>query len=206
MEPRSIAQDRARQILEAAYRAFARDGYHHTTMDKIAQRVGVTKGTLYLYYKSKADLFVAVLEDRLRNLERRIQRAIDTAHTPQAAVERIAHELATYFRRERNFHSVFVHSYVPLPPEVRKRIRQRILPILDHIELVVTSVMDRGVKEGVFREHIPPRIMALAFVWMVRGMLRYHAKSSVLARAFAEIFLYGVLREEVRDERPDPAS
>ncbi len=203
MEPKSIPKNRAREILEAAYKAFARDGYHHTTMDKIAQRVGVTKGTLYLYYKSKADLFVAVLEDRLKHLEQRIQHAIDTAQTPQAAVERITHELATYFRRERNFHSVFVHSYTPLPPEVRKRIRQRILPILDHIELIVTSVMDRGIKEGVFRPHISPRIMALAFVWMVRGMLRYHAKSSVLARAFSEIFLYGVLREEVRDEHPD---
>ncbi len=205
MEPKTTTRDRAREILEAAYRAFARDGYHHTTMDKIAARVGVTKGTLYLYYRSKADLFVSVLEDRLGHLEHRIRHAIDTSPTPKEAVERITHELATYFRRERNFHSVFVHSYAPLPPEVRKKIRQRILPLLDHIELLITEVMDQGVKRGQFREHLPPRLMALAFVWMVRGMLRYHAKSSVLARVFSEIFLYGVLREEVRDASNDPA-
>ncbi len=204
MNARTTTHDRAREILEAAYRAFARDGYHHTTMDKIAQRIGVTKGTLYLYYKSKADLFVAVLEDRLQNLQQRIRYAIETSEDPKAAVERITQELSTYFHKERNFHSVFVHSYTPLPPEVRKKIARRILPILDQIELTITSVMDQGVKAGLFRGHIPPRLMALAFVWMVRGMMRYQAKSSVLARAFAEIFLYGVLREEVRGNEPHP--
>lgn len=54
---RQQAKDR---ILKEAWALFAKQGYHATTMDDIAARVGVSKATLYLYYRSKEDLFRAM--------------------------------------------------------------------------------------------------------------------------------------------------
>lgn len=49
-------------ILAAASACFARKGYHRTTMDEIVIESGLSKGTLYWYYKSKQDLFIAMFE------------------------------------------------------------------------------------------------------------------------------------------------
>jgi AcrR family transcriptional regulator len=56
------AQSR-RQILDAARDVFFRDGFMTANLDEVAEKAGVAKGTLYRYFDSKADLYVAVLAD-----------------------------------------------------------------------------------------------------------------------------------------------
>lgn len=48
------------RILEAANKVFAERGYHEATMDDVAKRLGVSKGAIYLYFKSKEELFEAI--------------------------------------------------------------------------------------------------------------------------------------------------
>ena len=50
-----------RRILDAARAVFFQDGFVATNLDKVADQAGVAKGTLYRYFESKADLYVAVL-------------------------------------------------------------------------------------------------------------------------------------------------
>jgi AcrR family transcriptional regulator len=56
------AQSR-RRILESARQVFFRDGFMPANLDEVAEKAGVAKGTLYRYFDSKADLYVAVLAD-----------------------------------------------------------------------------------------------------------------------------------------------
>ena len=63
------------EILDAAFDAFAAEGFAGTRLDDVAARAGVTKGTIYVYFDSKEELFVAALKqmvspalDHLRNL------------------------------------------------------------------------------------------------------------------------------------------
>jgi len=53
------------EILQTAEQVFARNGYHPTTMDAIAESCGWSKGTLYLYFKSKEDLFFSILIEKM---------------------------------------------------------------------------------------------------------------------------------------------
>ncbi|MGZ4902519.1 MAG: TetR/AcrR family transcriptional regulator [Halobacteriota archaeon] len=84
------------RIVNAAQVAFSEKGYDQTTMEEIAQRLGVSKGALYLYFPSKEELFRAitaqaqnqlreVLSDSFkeRNLLRGASAFLDTALTPQ---------------------------------------------------------------------------------------------------------------------------
>lgn len=59
--------DRGEQILAAAYTVFGEKGFFTAKMDDIAQEAGVAKGTLYLYYANKEELFHAVIEKNLRD-------------------------------------------------------------------------------------------------------------------------------------------
>jgi len=63
MSPRpDVSEERKNQILEAAIAAFARLGFQQTRMDDIASQAGLSKGALYLYYKSKDAIIAALLK------------------------------------------------------------------------------------------------------------------------------------------------
>ena len=57
------AEDRPREICAAALEIFAEKGFAAAKLDEIAKRAGVSKGTLYLYFKDKEQLFRAVIRD-----------------------------------------------------------------------------------------------------------------------------------------------
>src|SRR6202161_4902528 len=53
--------ERPQEILEAAFVEFSRNGYAMTTLDQIAERAGVTKGTIYVYFENKEHLFISMV-------------------------------------------------------------------------------------------------------------------------------------------------
>lgn len=61
------AEEKGSTIVAAACAMFLEEGYAVTTMEAVAARAGVSKGTLYSRYSTKADLFAAVVEDRVRD-------------------------------------------------------------------------------------------------------------------------------------------
>src|ERR1700732_202109 len=55
--------ERPQEILEAAFVEFSRNGYATTTLDQIAERAGVTKGTIYVYFENKEHLFISMVRE-----------------------------------------------------------------------------------------------------------------------------------------------
>src|SRR3984957_5069888 len=55
--------ERPQEILEAAFAEFSRNGYAVTTLDQIAERAGVTKGTIYVYFENKEHLFISMVRE-----------------------------------------------------------------------------------------------------------------------------------------------
>src|SRR5574342_415095 len=63
MSPRpNVSDERKSQILNAAEDVFTQKGFEEARMDDIADETGLSKGTLYLYFKSKDDLIIAILD------------------------------------------------------------------------------------------------------------------------------------------------
>lgn len=63
MAPRpDVSQERKQQIIDAASEVFTHKGFDDARMEDIAEQTGLSKGTLYLYYKSKDDLIIAILD------------------------------------------------------------------------------------------------------------------------------------------------
>ncbi len=77
-------EDRPQEIADAAFEAFAENGYAATRIDDVAKRAGVSKGLTYLYYKTKEDLFKAVV----RNVVvRRVDALLVTVQTTELSSE-----------------------------------------------------------------------------------------------------------------------
>jgi len=92
------AEERPREICAAALQVFAAKGFAAARLEEIASRAGVSKGTLYLYFKDKEELFRAVVRDAIApNLEA-ITAAISTLEAPFADVVRMF--LAAFAEKE----------------------------------------------------------------------------------------------------------
>jgi AcrR family transcriptional regulator len=63
MNVRLPASERREQILEVAIQVFARNGFHSTSMNDVAEAAGVTKPVLYQHFDSKQELYLALLDD-----------------------------------------------------------------------------------------------------------------------------------------------
>jgi AcrR family transcriptional regulator len=79
--PKVVPQykEQARErIIETALHVFAEKGYHETTMEDVADRLGVSEGTIYLYFKSKKELFKAISEPGEHQVAEVISSAIES--------------------------------------------------------------------------------------------------------------------------------
>ncbi|BDZ41028.1 hypothetical protein GCM10025865_03270 [Paraoerskovia sediminicola] len=74
--------ERRSRILDCSRDLFASSGFHHISMDDIAAAVGVTKPVLYRHFRSKLDLYLAVLEVETAALTRAVVDALDTVPRP----------------------------------------------------------------------------------------------------------------------------
>jgi AcrR family transcriptional regulator len=83
------AEDRPREICAAALEVFAERGFAAARLEEIARRAGVSKGTLYLYFKDKEDLFRAVVRDTVAPNIAMMRQAVEAADLPFEAVVRL---------------------------------------------------------------------------------------------------------------------
>src|SRR5712691_1962437 len=82
-------QERASLILQAAEEVLAEKGYHDTSMDEIAARVDVAKGTLYQHFLSKEDLIFALFERQLETTLQTVEQIVATALPARTRLEHI---------------------------------------------------------------------------------------------------------------------
>ena len=119
------AQTRA-DLLDAAAEVFARNGYHGTSVDMVAEAAGYTKGAVYSNFESKEELFLALLEARLEDSLNSMQDVMDSAapeDRPEAFGSRrgeISQWEPQWFMLEAEF-----ELYAARNPEVRDRVAER---------------------------------------------------------------------------------
>ena len=80
------AEDRPREICGAALEVFAEKGFAAARLEEIAKRAGVSKGTLYLYFKDKEELFRAVVRDTVAPNIDAVRETVTAANLPFAQI------------------------------------------------------------------------------------------------------------------------
>lgn len=96
-----------RRILGAARNLLVRRGFQDIVLDDVARRAGVAKGTLFLYYRSKEDLFSAVFADLVDQLGEALEALPLSGKRGRALLEETVRTMLLYFDRNRDFMSQF---------------------------------------------------------------------------------------------------
>ena len=77
---RALTDLRRREILAAAIKVFGKKGFADTSVDDVAAAAKIAKGTLYLYFRSKEDIYATALQQAIRQLQELIAERLASAH------------------------------------------------------------------------------------------------------------------------------
>ncbi len=151
MSPRpDVSEERKSQILEAAIEVFARLGFHQSRMDDIAGQAGLSKGALYLYYKSKDAIIAALLKYLFTQEFNRLREVVEADQE-----EPIAEQLLLLTRQ---FASVmkWMTRLMPIAFEFYalagrdKEVRQFLQEYFQAYRSELARLIQRGVERGEF--------------------------------------------------------
>ncbi len=202
---------RREEILRAALRAFRERGYHATTLDHIAQQLGVRKTALYHYFADKDAILYACHRESLAELERIVAEAREL---PDPAAQ-LRHVIVEHVRVMTD-----ALDGSPLAFEVPSLAPSRQAEILagrDAYERELRLIVERGIRSGAFRRvdsKLATFVILGAINWVTRG---YRPDGAFTAAAIGEQFagqLVGGLekpsapvparRRTARDHAPQP--
>lgn len=99
--------DKLELILDAAYDLFGSQGYYATKMSEIAELAGIAKGTLYLYFSSKEDLFAAMSKRDLDSFLLELSYGVKRSTTLEDQLKFIAEHYLNYYYERRQYTKLF---------------------------------------------------------------------------------------------------
>ena len=106
-----VTEFREAEILQAARHVFAQKGFADASMEGIAHAAGLAKGTLYLYYPSKRELYRAALRAGLVELCEALEQAIGKASPLAAQLEAYVTTKVAYFDENRDFFRIYLAEF-----------------------------------------------------------------------------------------------
>ncbi len=141
---------RPQELLDAALTLFVEKGFAATRAEEVAQRAGVSKGTLYLYYASKEELFKAVVRQKISSL---IAEGVEMAGQFEGgSSELLACLMQTWWQRVGDTPAAGIHKIVLAEvrnfPELAQFYTDEVLVPAD---LLFSGCVQRGVDRGEFR-------------------------------------------------------
>ncbi|MCB9454068.1 MAG: TetR/AcrR family transcriptional regulator, partial [Anaerolineaceae bacterium] len=150
MSPRpDVSEERREQIMQAAEEIFIQKGFSNARMDDIAEETGLSKGTLYLYYKSKDDLTVAILS---RIFQRDFQEMDTLDVTQMTAVDGIWKFVEIATAETSAMLRLLPITYEFLAQAFRNPVVQQTLQqVFRHYMDILLPIVQYGIETGEFR-------------------------------------------------------
>jgi AcrR family transcriptional regulator len=102
-----VSEFRNAEIMEAARRVFAERGFKDASVAAIAREAGLAKGTLYLYYPSKSEIYWAALRSGLTALGLELKTRLAAADTIEAKIRAFMETKISYFERNHDFFRLY---------------------------------------------------------------------------------------------------
>jgi AcrR family transcriptional regulator len=196
--------DKRGSILQAAWGLIRHYGYNKTTVDDIAKSANVGKGTIYLYFRSKADIMLALTDLTNERITNDLEKIADGEGTPTERLRRcVLHRIMTLFDLVNKYpHSEDVIASM-LPAIVQRLDRY----VRRHGELLAKIIED-GRASGELQVDDPAStglLMAGLYEHLTPPYYRFRSRKSLerFANQTMDLLLVGLSTRPAKDERRD---
>lgn len=190
------------QILEAAVKVFARQGFHQSTVAQIAKEAGVADGTIYLYFKNKDDILVQFFNYRAKQVFESFREAVDGAETSADKLRNLVRSHLAEFQRDRDgavVYQVETHQNSRLAETQIREMSQKYRDL-------VAEIVEQGQQEGTIRKDLYLGLVKRFIIGAVDEVINtwLHAEGEYdlisMADPLVELFIKGL---EQRDNATD---
>lgn len=188
-----IRELKRRAALRVAARIFNEKGYHATSLDEIADEIGVTKTALYYYFKNKEQLLYEC-----------IKLSYDCGQTARLEAEAMD---GTAFEKLRHLYKRFMENLMEergaytttanmraLPEDQQAELRER----RKHLDRYSRMLLDKAIEEGSIRS-MDVRLTSNFFLGAVNWILRWHTEDDAMSPSevsdhFLDLFMNGIVQ------------
>jgi TetR/AcrR family transcriptional regulator len=179
-------EHRKEEILDAAQKVFFEKGLATATMDEIADSAELSKGTLYLYYKSKEDMYLAVMMRGMEELYAEFERIGLSNTSTVNKIVNLGVVYKAYFYKHRKF---FRMMYFLQSTQFHKQVSDEMKKTCDvegqRVWNVINSILQNGITEGILRPNYNPMELGV-ILWsnMNALMLRIDNEGEIWKKRF----------------------
>ena len=161
------AADRRRQILDAAVRVFARQGFHGCRVSDIADEAGVAYGLVYHYFQSKDEVLDTLFLERWELMLAAIDEIDAQPIGPQEKLYAIASFIVDSYRYDRDLMKVIIVEVTRAANSFGRTHLVKIREAYDGI----AGIVERAQAEGTFKSAVTPQYAAMAFYGAIEQVL-----------------------------------
>lgn len=190
------AEARREEILQAATKILRQKGYHGTSMQDIADAVGLYKGSLYQHIENKEDVVYEIILDGVRGTTDELEEACAEATTFDEKLRLAILHHIRYTARNTDILAVLLENSKHLSPE-----RQGPVTELQHrYEQNFVDILEGGVSAGEFRP-VDAKVVAFAILGMCNWVYRWYSHGGrwspdEIAQIFYDVVARGLRRAE----------
>ena len=162
-----VSEIRRNQILDAATRVFVRQGFQHARMDDIVEESGLSKGTLYWYFKSKEDIINAILHRLFTGDLEHLESLLQAEGTASERLIQLTSDRVTGMKRMSNLVPIIFEFYAVAVHQ--QWVQQFIGEYFKHFRTLLEKLIQQGIDRGEFR-HVNARNAAISFASLYEGL------------------------------------
>lgn len=160
--------DKRLLIMQTAERLFTHRRIHEITLDEVAQKAHVGKGTIYRYFTDKDDLFFEVATSGFDELCGVLQAQVSAEGPFRSRLLQMAMALTAFFEGRREMFRMMQAEDARMP-ECKARLRERWLKHRRRLVDSVAGVLQQGVSEGLVRGDVSLEVLANLLLGMLRA-------------------------------------
>lgn len=176
-------KSRKDEIIKAASNLFSQKSYHDVTMDQIAGEVGVAKGTIYLYFTSKENLYLGILEHTFETIESILEKEIAKEDPAPQKLKKILRLIFQFYFQNMDVLRILTRDETRLIREhfeFTEHWRHRRIKLY-------RKVLEKGIKEGSFRS-ANTELMALIIFGLVGSVMFFYPTDKTAGEIAEEVF------------------
>jgi AcrR family transcriptional regulator len=159
--------DKRRQILDAAIRVFARQGFHATRVSDIADEAGVAYGLVYHYFRSKDEVLNELFVERWSLLLSAIEETDRTGETPRQKLAAVAGFIVDSYRHDPELMKVIIVEVT----RAANSFGRTHLPEIRRAYQSIAKIVEDGQKADAFRNDVAPMFASMSFYGAIEQLL-----------------------------------
>ena len=141
-----VTEFRTAELLEAARRVFAAKGFHDATVDEIADAAGIAKGTVYLYYRSKSEIYWEALRGGIEDLAEQTKKSVEAAKSAEDKIRAFISTQMVFLEERRDFFKIYFSEFgnvLTHPAQVSRHFQELYLSQIRLLESVLAEAVKK---------------------------------------------------------------